>query len=438
MIKDAVRRCIPENMLNVYRIIRKCYNDNKMRLTLWEQSRCQKKALSRLKNKEKIKCIFFATFDSVWKYDKVYRLMEKNKRFEPIILVCPMVKYGEKNMLENMNASYRTFKEKGYCVIKSYNPNTKEYVDVKKDLSPDIIFYTNPYHGLIDDRYFIDKFKNVLTVYVPYFFSTNSDYQMSFNVPMHNLVWRRYLETEIHKAYAVKYSLNKGRNVIVSGAPGIDDFINKKYYPKDVWSEKFHVKKRIIWAPHHTISPAGVIFYSCFLRYSDFMLKMADKYKNHIEVCFKPHPLLRNKLNKHWGIQKTDEYYSKWANGENTFLSEGQYVDLFLTSDAMIHDSASFIVEYLYTNKPVLRTMNGENLNEQFSEFGISCLDCHYKSHNEQDIERFLQNIIDEVDPMKEQRAKFVNDVLMPKGSPSQNIIDDILDSIDNQILYRN
>ena len=51
---------------------------------------------------------------------------------------------------------------------------------------------------------------------------------------------------------------------------------------------------------------------------------------------------------------------------------------------------------------------------------------------------RFIQNVINDVDPLKEQRTNFLNEVLMPKGSPSQNIINDILDSIDNQILYRN
>ena len=46
--------------------------------------------------------------------------------------------------------------------------------------------------------------------------------------------------------------------------------------------------------------------------------------------------------------------------------------------------------------------------------------------------------MISGVDPLKVQRTTFLNEVLMPKDSPSQNIIDDILDSIDNQILYRN
>ena len=122
----------------------------------------------------------------------------------------------------------------------------------------------------------------------------------------------------------------------------------------------------------------------------------------------------------------------------NTTVVEGDYVDLFLSSDAMIHDSGSFIAEYLYLNKPVMRTLNGIDLKTLHNEFGQRCLHNHYMAHNSDDIESFILNVIHSFDPMKEQRTKFVNEVLMPKGSPSQNIINDILDSIDNQILYRN
>ena len=55
---------------------------------------------------------------------------------------------------------------------------------------------------------------------------------------------------------------------------------------------------------------------------------------------------------------------------------------------------------------------------------------------NEQDIEQFIQNVINGIDPMKEQRTQFIQETLMPEGSPSQNILDDILNSIDHQILF--
>ena len=85
-----------------------------------------------------------------------------------------------------------------------------------------------------------------------------------------------------------------------------------------------------------------------------------------------------------------------------------------------------------------MRTLNDIPLKNMYNPFALKCLDNYYLGRNKQDIEVFIQNIIHNIDPLKEQRTKFVNEVLMPKGSPSQNIIDDILDSIDNQILYRN
>ena len=86
----------------------------------------------------------------------------------------------------------------------------------------------------------------------------------------------------------------------------------------------------------------------------------------------------------------------------------------------------------------MLRTLNDVPLEDLYNQFALRCLDQYYKAKNEHDIELFIQNIINDVDPLKEQRTNFVNEVLIPKGSPSQNIINDILDSIDNQILYRN
>ncbi|MBO6256020.1 MAG: hypothetical protein J6O49_20655, partial [Bacteroidaceae bacterium] len=134
---------------------------------------------------------------------------------------------------------------------------------------------------------------------------------------------------------------------------------------------------------------------------------------------------------------KANYYYDQWKSRDNCNYNNGEYTDLFHTSDAMIHDSGSFLTEYLYVNKPVMRTLNDIPLKDQYNSFALKCLDQYYMAHNEQDIEQFIQNVINEVDPLKEQRTKFVNEVLMPKGSPSKNIIDDILDSIDNQTLYR-
>ena len=73
-------------------------------------------------------------------------------------------------MVEEMERCYILFKTKGYNVIKSYNKEEENYLDVKKTCGPDIVFYTNPYKGLIDDRYYITNFLDCLTCYAPYCF----------------------------------------------------------------------------------------------------------------------------------------------------------------------------------------------------------------------------------------------------------------------------
>ena len=62
------------------------------------------KALRKLKNKDVLRCVFFATFEETWKYDVVFQLMEKNPRFDPLILVCPIVNYGYDNMIQRMDS----------------------------------------------------------------------------------------------------------------------------------------------------------------------------------------------------------------------------------------------------------------------------------------------------------------------------------------------
>lgn len=397
------------------------------------------RALRKLKNKESIKCVFFALFDSVWKYEDIYQLMLDNPRFNPVILVCPIVNYGKDNMIQRMKETYDFFVKKGYNVIKSYDEVTDTYVDVRKDINPDIIFYTNPYHNLIDIRYFITNYRDVLTVYVPYSINNSCAYEANYNLILYNLLWRYYLPTIYHQNYSVRYARNKGVNTVVSGYPGIEPLIDSHNPSNSEWKIKDNPDiKKVIWAPHHTIEPVGVVYYSCFLEYCDFMLELAQKYKEKVQFVFKPHPLLKNKLYIKWGKEKTDDYYSRWNTMPNTNLNDGDYEDLFLTSDAMIHDSGSFISEYLYVNKPVMRTLNGIDESDKQNGFSLECISNHYLGHNKQEIEQFIQNVIDGVDPLKEKRTKFINEVLMPKGSPSQNIIDDILSSIDNQILYRN
>lgn len=383
-----------------------------------------RKALEIVRKKEKIKVAFFFIHESVWKYDLLFDLMLKHPRFEPMLFVCPAMDYGKENMLFEMNKSFESFKNKGYDLVKTYNVETGAFLDVKKTFSPDIIFYTNPYHGLQGHKFFIKRFPKTLTCYVPYAIMT-VNYEFMYNLEFHNLVWRIFSETPIHKEIAVQKQRIKGRNHIVTGYPGFDSLLRNKN-PKDVWKNKNPSLKKIIWASHHSMTELNKV--SNFLEYHNFFLELAVKYKNKLQIAFKPHPLLRIKLemDPDWGKEKTDDYFDKWKNLENGQFENSEYVDLFLTSDAMIHDCGSFMAEYLTTGKPSLFMVRNESVMKDWSVFGEKALAAHYQSRNKEQVIDFIENVVlNKKDWMHEERNTFVENVLIPKNklTASENIL---------------
>ena len=59
-------------------------------------------------------------------------------------------------------------------------------------------------------------------------------------------------------------------------------------------------------------------------------------------------------------LRQNNKILSEWESLSNAQLETGKYVDLFMTSDAMIHDCGSFTIEYHYTLKPVMYLVKGE------------------------------------------------------------------------------
>lgn len=383
-----------------------------------------------LRNSNRPICVYFFVLDaSVWKYESVYRYMLSDDRFIPKILVCPIKNQSRQYMLDKMNRCYSYFVSNGYDVQKAYDEVNDLYVDASV-LEPDIIFFTSPYRSINDDRYYINKLANVLICYCNYSYC-NVPLKYSCADIFHQLVWRYYIECDDNLLQVKKFY--SAKNSLVTGYPMIDNFIN---HTPATWPWKLRDMnlKRIIWAPHHTIEGnTDDIAFSTFLEYYDLMLEIAEKYSDQIQIVFKPHSILKPALYKHpkWGVEKTDAYYAKWANGYNTAYEDGDYIDLFLTSDAMIHDCGSFIIEYLYTNKPVMLLDNGIRLS-QSNNAGINAYNCHYIGKCRSDILNFVNNLINDNDEKSVLRANYYKKYLLqPYGnSVAENIVNDILEKI--------
>ena len=397
------------------------------------------KLRAKIANGEKITICLFVSRISCWIYTDLYKQLEKSRLFKVVVVVKPFMYNGHDAMVNYMETTYVALKQRGYNVIKGYDDETHKFLNVKKKIKPDIVFYTKYWRPQFHKNFYIKKFRDKLSFYTSYCYDIAYHPEV-MNFKLNNLVDRYFMPTQIHKKMAEVTMANHAQNVHVVGAPKLDIFFDKSYKPRDVWKpQNGKRKKRIIWAPHHSDNfPGDMYQFNAFYEIADFMFEMAEKYKDDIQIAFKPHPMLFPYLrSKKWGLEITENYYDSWANLENGQLETGDFIDLFLTSDAMILDSISFIAEYTATNKPSLFTI-GPTSRVKLNDFGNSNFEVLYHTrgdHLKEDIERFIVDVvINGKDSKKEERTEFVNKHLLPPNgkTSADNILDNIIDEINN------
>lgn len=359
--------------------------------------------------------------------------MCQDSRFAPTIVLSPSIDYTAEQQERDVRGMRTYFDARHIAYI---DWSAADPFDMKSNLDPDIVFYPQPYEHLLTPRHDCTHFYDRLVCYYPYGFWTSTG-KWSYDFHFHNLAWRLYYSTSLHLAEAQKIACNHGRNVRVVGYPNADDFLQTGHCDKWKPHPDGKARKRLIWAPHYSILPEfGLVPRSNFLEMAKPMLEMAQKYSDQLQIAFKPHPRLLTELYAHpdWDKERTDAYYAEWENGKNTQLETGEFVDLFMTSDAMVHDSGSFAVEYHYSQKPVMFVSKDlDSILATQSDFGKLVYSLHYMGQTMHDVQAFVNNtVLHGDDPMLDQRHDFFNRYLLPPNDKSvaQNTLDDLVQSL--------
>ena len=376
-----------------------------------------KKICRRIKSKDKVNIVFFAINVGMWKNDNFVKLLMKELHYNPIVVSYLYPHDTEEYKKQQQEELSAYFASHNIPYIDSYNFETRELLDINS-LNPDIIFYAQPYDAGYSEYKIKNFWKKCLFAYTPYCFLMETEKRF-YNTLLLNIACIVYTPTKYHLEDEKKYKYNRGANNIVVGHPLSQQLISNTS-DSPIWKIRDRRYKRIIWAPHHSILAEDALSYSTFLEIYEFMLEMAHKYSEDIQIVFKPHPILKSKLYSlpSWGKKATDEYYNKWESFENTNYTNGSYIDLFCSSDAMIHDCSSFIGEYLHVNKPVLFVAK-EGYESGLNTFAKECMKFHYKACTKDEIEDFIIDIIRSKDPMYCERSKFIHDVLIsPNNEP--------------------
>ncbi len=347
----------------------------------------------RISRKQTVNVVFLAMNPDMWKYGGIYELLRRDARFNPIIVIATRMNATQEVRLREQALTAAFFEKKGYRAIPGFDVKTGSYIDLKT-LNPDLIFHTQPYNHVVADAFDYRRYRNVLHCYAPYGFSL-TNVAWNWDNMLQNICWRQFVvgDYQVHLAQTV--SRIRGKNTV-----GVGYCIEEELHQANgnrlgkaaAWRND--PRKHVIWAPHHSIYERELFKVSSFLEIAEEMRQIRKAYADKVIFAFKPHPMLKAKLLALWGEARTEAYYAEWEHSDNSFLSLGAYQLLFAGSDAMIHCSGSFIVEYLYTNKPVQYVYAKNRNPPDLGVIGDAALEAHYPAHGADDIRRFLDQVV--------------------------------------------
>ena len=305
-----------------------------------------------------------------------------------------------------------------FNVVNGYDFENNCGINLEVECRPDIVFYILPYMRIYPDSMKIDNLPpSVLYSYIPYgeFIENDLDDNL-YNFGWNERIWKIFCSTNEYFMNASKKSKVGSSNVVLSGSARMDALIN--YEDTEDINENSDKKKKIIWAPHHTLARPGmseIATYSTFDQNFNFFYDFA-KNNPDIEWVLRPHPLLKEILSEVDTYMKIDglidenfveDYFFKWNSLPNATVNENlDYIDLFATADAMITDCVSFKAEYLFTNKPGL-ILTRKNV--KYEGYKKTVTDAWYVERGDdfEKIVNFIDNVVvDGNDYLKEKREK--------------------------------
>ncbi|MDD6196958.1 MAG: CDP-glycerol glycerophosphotransferase family protein [[Clostridium] aminophilum] len=411
---------------------------------------CDRHLKEKFARQEVINVAFMSYSAAQWPAEMLYRDMENDPRFNPYIIVSPLMNRDEESRISGYNQTLLWYYNNGYKVYGGVGDTYLSWEDLGG--IPDLVVHLSSWYECIPDpqQYLTLPWK-CANIYIPYGIEVGDNQDRTyavknvFNKDIMNMLWRLYTDSKMTLQSYQKYGLIQGVNVRYSGYLKMDELVKPRTFTKQeitgLWKCPGDISKfrKIIIAPHYTVGNEGEFISSTFRQNVWFWLYLAEKYRDSVSFLFKPHPNLRGSAVQQGlfsSYEEYDRYFAAWNELPNArAIDESRYIDYFLTSDAMILDSSSFIGEYLYVQKPVLYLTRPE---QGFTDLGEAVVNTYYRAPgwDLMEIERFITDVVLEgKDPLKNEREKVFEEYLdyyRLNGKLSHEIIfDDIVSSME-------
>lgn len=389
------------------------------RIRYWNARRHLRRVFA--KGTRPIRVAFLVSECAKWKVQSVYDMMNGDRRYEPFVVLTHAD--WDANLpipvrQEHRENNIRFFKNRCIPFVETLVPDGS-FKNHLRDFRPDIVFFQHPwtYHH---EEMPGEVAEYALTCYVPYFTPNYGEIRNDSQLLFHRQLWCYFCLNELWASIFrnAKPWYKTAARFVAAGHPMLDCFNVTRSVANNGY---------VIYAPHWSFSYPG---HDNFENYSTFPKngqKILDYAKSHPEIkwVFKPHPTLKQML-QHSKIMTEDEIEAYWKDWESIGVScyDGNYVDLFLQSRAMITDCASFLTEYPCTGHPLIHLCSS-NRKIKTMEPSRRLFSTFYQAHNEDEMWHWFDEVlIKGRDPKKAERLAAVEGAGLHNTDAAKNILD--------------
>lgn len=321
-------------------------------------------------------------------YETFYKLLkEKESIFD--VKVLAVDGYNDKN--KNSHAISRFLKS---INIDNIDTNKNNKLFNLEEYNPDYVFYLVPYDCYFKEEYsseIVKNYSNVCTIsYGASMIKNEGLYESLKN--------NSFFENAKYVFVETSYNLDFGSHTekfIPIGYMKLDKYI---YYNK--MSSKKNKRTKILWKPRWTLDRD-----SNFFREIENISKFI---KHHKEVDFYVyyHPLFNQKIKEKNLEKEFTKIHTDLKTYENYFECEySTFLEDVLSSDILISDHSSTLVEFAMTGKPMIYTKSNIKLND----LGNKIISNAYVSTSSNETINYLEELLKGNDSKKEKRERCKN-----------------------------
>lgn len=375
---------------------------------------------------EKVNVLFICHRPALWaNLRPVYEALKEDPLFRVRILAVP-----QRNKLKGLGWFHDRFESEGAeefwtgedCV-RGYDAETGRWLDVRT-LEPDYVFYQQPYNIARPDCLLsseVSRYAKVL--YLTYYILFGIDARTEQDTPvdfMRDLSFY-FAQNEEDRRYMEGRLAIGGPNICrirVTGHPRLENMGQRPAGECALWRRPGSF--RILWTPRWNTREGNCHFFS----YREPLVRWCESHEN-TEMVFRPHPqAFREWRSTGEMTEEQEKALREEFSGECLHLDESAdfYPQMF-SSDVLVADNSSMIVDYYYTGKPIIYcTADGKN--DGFEEMLMPGL---YRVNTWEEAARQLEELREGRDPLRDVRAECARKYREANGDDSTRKICDII-----------